>query len=216
MNLEKTTNDLIKYKTEITKTLSASHWRPYFLIKEKFSNNILSDEFRNCFCGFYIMNGPMGLNKFQKDEFFRLLSVKENNLDNILRTLYEIPGYGESHKLFLSFGTKLLHTIDNDLPIYDRNIANILELQNQTTGMLEVRIKNRVSIYNELKDNFALLFKDSKTINFLENIRKEIDVKSTENNLGWKNNLVSDVKLLDSSLWALYTIRKKSGSNQKL
>lgn len=215
MNLEKTTNDLIKYKTEIIKKLSASHWHPYFLIKEKFSNNVLDDEFKNCFCGFYIMNGPMGLNNFQKNEFFKLLSVKENNLENILRTLYEIPGYVGNHTLFLSFGTKLLHTIDNDLPIYDHNIADVLELQEQTVGTLEAKVKNRISIYDELKNNFTLLLKDSRATNFLKNTRKEIIEKSTGNNLKWKDNLVSDVKLLDSSLWALYTIREKTEGNQK-
>lgn len=215
MNLEKTINDLIKYETEIINKLSANHWHPYFLIKEKFSNGVLDDEFKNCFCGFYIMNGPMGLNNFQKDEFFKLLSAKGNNLEKILRTLYEIPGYGGNRKLFLSFGTKLLHTIDNDLPIYDRNIADVLELQNQAVGTLETKVKNRISIYDELKNNFTLLLKNSQTTNFLENIRKEINEKSTENNLEWKNNLVSDVKLLDSSLWALYTIREKTGGNQK-
>ena len=107
MNLEKIINDLTKHKTEIIKNLSANHWLPYFLIREKFSNNISDDEFKNRFCGFYIMNGPMGLNDFQKNEFFRLLSAKETDLEKILRTLYEIPGHGESHKLFLSFGTKL-------------------------------------------------------------------------------------------------------------
>ena len=39
------------------------------------------------------MNGPMGLNDFQKNEFFKLLSAKENDLEKVLRTLYEIPGY---------------------------------------------------------------------------------------------------------------------------
>lgn len=157
----------------------------------------------------------MGLNGFQKDKFFKLLSTKENDLENILRTLYEVTGYGGIHKLFLSFGTKLLHTINNDLPIYDRNIANVLELQNQAVGTLDAKVKNRISIYDELKDDFALLLRDSRITNFLENIRKEIDEKSTENNLEWKNNLVSDVKLLDSSLWALYIIRKVPRDNQK-
>src|SRR3990167_6753169 len=134
MNLEQIISDLIKYKTEIVKKLAASHWLPYFLIKEKFSNNIFDDEFKRRFCGFYIMNVPMGLNDFQKNEFFRLLSAKENNIEKILRVLYEISGYGQRRRLFLSFGTKLLHTIDNDLPIYDRNIAYGLKLENQTTG----------------------------------------------------------------------------------
>src|SRR3989344_2119020 len=182
MNLEQITNNLKKYKAEIIKKLSANHWRPYFFIKEKFSNNILDDEFKRRFCGFYIMNGPMGLNDFQKNEFFRLLSAKENNIEKVLGVLYEMPGYKQRHRLFLSFGTKLLHTIDNDLPIYDRNIAYVLELQNQAAGTFKVKIKNRIDIYSELKNNFSLLLKNQKIIDFLQDIRREIHKKSAQNN----------------------------------
>lgn len=216
MNLEQVVIDLTKYKTEITKKLSANHWRPYFFIKEKFSNNILDDEFKRRFCSFYIINGPMGLNNFQKNEFFRLLSAEENNLEKILRTLYETPGYRQIHRLFLSFGTKLLHTMDNNLPIYDRNIADVLELQNQAMGPLEAKIKNRVDIYNELKNNFILLLKDQRIIDFLQDIRKDIYKESSKNNFEWKSGLVSDVKLLDSLLWALYDSLRKHPIQRKL
>lgn len=214
MNLEQIVINLTKYKTEIIKKLSVNHWRPYFLIKGNFLKNVLDDEFRRCFCGFYIMNGPMGLNDVQKNEFFRLLSAKENDLEKILRTLYAIPSYGQSHKLFLSFGTKLLHTLNNDLPIYDRNIANILKLKSQTAGTLEAKIKNRADIYNELKNNFILLLKDYRIVDFLKNIRKEIYEECAKNNFEWKNSLVSDTKLLDSSLWALYDSLEISNSTK--
>lgn len=209
MNLEQILNSLIKYKAEIIKKLSANHWHPYFLIKEKYSKDILDDEFKKCFCSFYVMNGPMGLNDFQKNEFFRLVSAKENDLESILRVLHEIKGYGKRHKLFLSFGTKLLHTIDNNLPIYDRNIAYVLKLKNQTAGAFEIRIKNRIDIYNELKNDFALLLENSKIGSYLKDIRGEIYKSATTNHFEWKDNLVSDTKLLDSSLWALYDFIRK-------
>jgi hypothetical protein len=66
-----------------------------------------------------------------------------------------------------------------------------------------------------LKNNFILLLKDQAVIDFLRDIRKGIDKESAQNNFEWENNLVSGVKLLDSSLWALYTIRKESEENQK-
>src|SRR3989338_450121 len=215
MNLEQIISNLIKYKAEIIKKLSANHWHPYFLIKEKFSNNILDDEFKRCFCGFYIMNGPMGLNDFQKNEFFRLLSDKENNLEKILRVLYEISGYGRRHRLFLSFGTKLLHTIDNNLPIYDRNIAYVLKLENQIAGTLETKVKNRISIYNELKNDFDLLLKNPKIVSCLKDMRVEIYKAMMKNNFEWKDDFVSNTKLLDSSLWALYDSLKRRSVHKK-
>lgn len=216
MNIEKTINDLIKYKAEIVKLLSANHWCPYFLIKEKFPNDVLNNNFKNNFCYFYVMNAPMGLNDAQKNEFFRLLSEKENSLKNILKKLYEIPGYGKRHKLFLSFGTKLLHTIDNDLPIYDNNIKDVLNLEGPTYNQqFEIRIKNRISIYNELKDDFKLMLNDSRYNIYLKDLRKKIPEEHNSDNFKWRDNLVSDIKLLDSALWALYTIRKKLENYQK-
>lgn len=118
MEIEQIKSYFNKHKSEIVKKLSANRWRhfrDYFLIKEKFSKNILDDNFRNVFCAFYVVNGPMGLNDAQKNEFFKLLSLKENSLEKILKTLYEVPSYGQKQKLYLSFATKLLHTIDNNL-----------------------------------------------------------------------------------------------------
>lgn len=215
MNTKQIIDDFDEYGDKISKKLSASYWRPYFLIKEKFSRNEIDFEFIASFSAFYVMNGPMGLNDTQKNDFFRLLSSKENDLEKVLKSLYEILGYGGTHKLFLSFGTKLLHTIDNNLPIYDRNIASVLELTNQAIGTIEERIKNRIDIYIELKNNFVLLLKDQTVIDFLQDMRKEIHKESAQNNFEWKNSLVFDVKLLDSSLWALYTIRKELEENQK-
>jgi len=204
MDQEQIINDLNKYKAEIIEKLSTNHWRPYFLIKEKFSRNEIDPEFVAGFSAFYVMNGPMGLNDTQKNEFFRLLSSRENDLEKVLKSLYEILGYGGTHKLFLSFGTKLLHTIDNNLPIYDRNIAYVLGLTNQVAGSFEVKIKNRIDIYNELKNNFEMLLANSEINVYLKDMRKEIARATEISNFEWKDTLVSDTKLLDSSLWALY------------
>lgn len=207
MEVEEISSYLSKYRIEIIKKLSSNGWRhfrDYFLIREKFSRNILDDNFKNVFCAFYVINGPMGLNDVQKKEFFKLLSLKENSLEKILRRLYEIPSYGKRHRLFLSFGTKLLHTIDNDLPIYDRNIAHVLDLRNQSIGTLETKIENRIEIYKELNNKFEILLRNREIVNCLEIMRRELSKTAKSGGFNWKDNLVSDAKLLDSSLWALY------------
>lgn len=209
MEIEQIINYFNKHKSEIVQKLSANKWRhfrDYFLIQEKFSKNTLDDNFKNVFCSFYVINGPMGLNDTQKKEFFELLSLRENSLEKILKNLYEIPSYGKRNRLFLSFGTKLLHTIDNALPIYDRNIAYVLKLTNQSSGTFEEKINNRMNIYRELKDDFSLLLKNTAVMDYLKKIREEIKNMSGKDNFSWKDNLVSDTKLLDSSLWAVYDL----------
>ena len=205
--------NLNQYKLEIIEVLIAGnggHFNKYFKIKSKFIKNDFDEQFKKVFCNFYRLNGPGGLNTSQKNKFFELLFLKENDLKNNLKILHKIPGYEENKpKLFLSFVTKLQHTINDKLPIYDENIASILELQSPTyPTSLEERIKNRMDIYQELKNNFAILLADEQIKNYLKNNRQELQHKATLCKFNWFDEFISDTKLLDSSLWALYKVSR--------
>ena len=129
MEIKRIIESLKQHKSEIIEILKANNWRhfrDYFLIKEKFLSNNLDDQFEKVFSRFYIMNGARGLNIQQKKEFFKSLLLRETDLEKILVLLYNTPGYKNSCKLFFSFGTKMLHTINEKLPIYDGNIAMFL------------------------------------------------------------------------------------------
>jgi len=209
MKVEKIINQLNQHKPEIIKALLANNWRhfrDYFLIKERYLSNNIDDQFKRVFCGFYIMNGARGLTKQQKKEFFKLLSLRENDLEKILKLLYKVPGYKNSHRIFLSFGTKLLHTINEKLPIYDGNISHVLELPSQTyPASFEEKIKNRIDIYKTLKQKFDILLADVEIKNFITSVRQELQNKAVLNKFNWQNKYISDTKLLDSLLWALYS-----------
>jgi len=209
---EKIINQFNQHKSEIIKVLSANNWRhfkSYFLIREKYLSKNLDDQFKKVFCGFYIMNGARGLNRPQKNEFFKLLSLKETDLEKVLKILYEIHGYKNSRKLFLSFGTKLLHTINEKLPIYDGNIAYVLELPTQIYPVsIEERMNNRIDIYNELKRKFNILLANTGIKNYLKSVRQELQSKAELDKFDWQNKYLSDTKLLDSLLWALYSTLK--------
>ncbi len=212
IKVEKMINHLNRCKSEIIKVLSVNNWRhfqDYFLIREKYLSNNLDQRFKEVFCGFYVMNGARGLNGLQKNEFFKLLSSRKTDLGKILKVLYEIPGYRNSRRLFLSFGTKLLHTINEKLPIYDGNIAHVLELPTQTYPVsLEERIKNRIDIYEELKNRFNMLLANVEIRYYLKDVRQELQSKAELDKFNWQDKYISDTKLLDSSLWALYSILK--------
>ena len=49
---------------------------------------------------------------------------------------------------------------------------------------------------------------------FLRDLRSELTKVAKANHFEWKDNLVSDVKLLDSALWALYSVQKNP-NNEK-
>jgi len=211
--------DLNRYKPEIIKYLSQSNWQHfgyYFRIRKKIKENNLDNEFKRDFCYFYAMNGMRGLNNKQKDEFFKLLKLRENNLEKILETLHEIPGYGQKQRLFLTFGTKLLHTINIYLPIYDGNIAYVLNLTDPAyPNSLKARIKNRIDIYTELKNWFNVLLSNSSICSYLREIRKEFSKAAGIDYFEWKDNYISNTKLLDSLLWALCPILKRNIKHKK-
>ena len=204
-------NGLYKYKNEIIGLLKANNWKhfgDYFFIMAKYANGNFDEDFQKVFCRFYILNGARGLTHSQKEIFFKLLHQKKLSLNKIIKTLYNIPGYQNSRRLFLSFGTKLLHTTDTNLPIYDGNIANVLGLIKQKNlNTLEEKISNRLGIYDELKSQFISLMSNNKIRHYLIDIRQKLKKVASSEGFNWQDKLLSDPKLLDSTLWALYSIK---------
>lgn len=186
-------------------------FQEFFLIKEKYSSNKLDDQFEHVFCVFYIMNGAGGLNELQKKEFFKLLSSKETDLETILKSLYKIPGYQGKNKLFLSFSTKLINTVKNNEPIYDNNVCQLLWLPIQTNfPNHDLAIENRLYIYDILKNKFRSLLNDPSIKKILKELRYDFIKQAKEEKFLWQNTLISDEKILDSALWALYKVLKKN------
>jgi hypothetical protein len=210
MELDNIINNFEQHRNELINILSENNWKHfnlYFFIREKYLENDFGDEFKASYCKFYIMNGARGLNESQKNKYFELLIAKENKLEIILNSLYQIHGYMNRHKLFLSFGTKLLHTINEDLPIYDSNISRVLQLPRQIYSIpFEEKINNRIEIYNVLKENFKHLLNDATVRDFIKRVRCKFMQKAILENFHWQDELISDLKLLDSLLWALYQI----------
>ncbi|MDO8594083.1 MAG: hypothetical protein Q7R93_01025 [bacterium] len=212
-DVEEVIRDLILHRAGIIRTLSGgtwSHFGNYFYIQEKYLKSDLDEEFRRRFCAYYVMNGARGLNKPQQSRYFKLLAALETNLKKALRTLFAVPGYGRRHKLFLSFTTKLLHTVDGKLPIYDGNIAHVLVLPKQiSTVPLEEKIENRIAIYGELRRWFRASLKSPEVNRYLREMRALLRGAARKDHFEWKDNLLSDTKLLDSCLWALYSVLNK-------
>lgn len=75
-----------------------------------------------------------GLSKDIKCYFFYLLEKREANLEYILSELYEIPTLKGKNTMQFSFATKLLHTIDNDKPIFDSRVKSTLQIKSKGSG----------------------------------------------------------------------------------
>lgn len=169
----------------------------YFYIKENFDNdcNIChNNKFQNIYRKFYVMYSA-GLTEKHFEIYFQLLERKIDDLEKILSDLFEIKRRKGDNSVQFSFATKLLHTINNDLPIYDKHIGEVAKLSQPNDNSLskEQRIAKRVEIYNKLINFYNDILQQKEIQKLIRVIRQEFN---------WSKEKISDLKVLDYILWA--------------
>jgi len=139
-------NKIIKNQDKILSNLRQEDIDKYRWIMKKFNKgDILNDsEFQSEFKKFYIMNAA-GLSDKQKRRFFELLYNKESDLKYILKELYKIPTLKKTHSIQFSFTTKLLHTVNNNKPIFDKMVGRIID--KEVGGKIKKKKSNPALIY---------------------------------------------------------------------
>jgi len=195
MNTKEIINEIDRNQDKILSNLKQEHIDIYCWIKKEFDKdkNIAKDlEFQRKFKVFYIMNSA-GLSDKQKEKFFELLSNKEKNLEYILSELYKIPRRDGKNSIQFSFATKLIYTVDNTKPIYDRNVAKIIN-KNVLGANEKEKINSCIEIFNYLNELYLSLIKENKIKKVISRFRKKFDVNK---------NRISDVKILDFIIWSL-------------
>ena len=156
----------------------------YLFIQSEFNKGDISTNypFQFVFRLFYGMEG-VGLTKEFKKRYFELLNTRETDLRKILM------GFMQSQKkVQLSFATKLLHTVDNNQPLYDGNVRIALGLKQPKAGDIE----SYVSTYEKLKEYTSKLL--SEDMNIVKEFRNHFKVGIEK---------ISDCKVMDFILWSL-------------
>lgn len=188
-------------------TLLLSEWKPavldrYFLIKRLHNQDkqfVLTPDFQRAYAGYY------GMSRFTTQEFrkayFQLLHEEQNDLEYILRELYKYPAPNNINRVEFSFATKLLNTLDATLPIYDVNVALVLNLEPPRGDTIDARIASCLATYDNLKRSCADLISTPEAIHIIEQVRKlypdfdELDIP--------------DERVLDIILWKIGSRLKK-------
>ena len=129
----------------IGKTWKNVGFEKYAQITKTFQNvNVLESlEFQRRFNGFYRVRR----NKEWQKKYYTLMQQgkkEELSFDRILRELYLQTGRVEA-----SFASKLLHTINNDMPIWDKFVLQNLGLK-MPVCYGEKKIENAILIYKEI------------------------------------------------------------------
>jgi len=193
--IEKIINDVDENQNKILSNFDYESIVIYSFLKSEYEKgNILNNSlFQFVFRSFYGLDNA-GLSIEMKNRYFNLLEEKQTNLEIILSELYEIPTLKRKKTIQFSFATKLVHTIDNNKPIYSSEIGSRINKKPNQTGHKNVRIQSCIVLYNSLEMLYEELKKNEKIRNVISKFRLKFKVNEEK---------MSDTKVLDFILWSL-------------
>lgn len=192
--------NLIKeYREDIFNRLSKDKksFEDYNYISTEFKtdNNVANnEEFQKIYKRFYVLNAG-GLGQKLINRYFKLLQNREVDLKNILVELSKIPRLNGRPAILLSFASKLIHTVDNNQPIYDSRVAKIFNIKlNYNIKDINEKINDRLVVYSLLKKKFNEILTNREIKDIIKDFKEKLKVN------------IGDVKMLDFILWRLGNI----------
>ncbi len=151
-----------------------------------------TEEFRKMYKGFYKVRqqSPQWY-----DKYFSLMEqqVTENrSFEDLLRIMYQVGG-----RIEVSFVSKLMATVNAQLPIWDKyvliNLGKAAEWERLRSADTENRIKEASKIYTYIKCWYK---------SFLENDDGKLCIDKFDEALPTYKNKLTDIKKIDYLLWS--------------
>ena len=165
--------------------------------------NVTDDEkqnFEKLFCDLYKLSMHslhMDKNKYEafKEKFFELFWNSKNTNDITFNKLFEAIK-SNSGRCEMSFTSKMLHTLNNNYPIWDEILRN--------TNNFDISRPNKD--HSEIYENYCKSFEKFKTSDLGTKILNKYKNKAKERKIGD----ISDCKIIDFVLWQNRAITKKT------
>ncbi|SEI45273.1 hypothetical protein SAMN04244572_00336 [Azotobacter beijerinckii] len=183
------------------------HIDPYVSIRESFENQKNNTpKFRSTYRQFYKLNAARLSEKFC-ELYFALLEEHRNDeyiqVESITNSLYELESNSKgTHAVHFSFASKLVHTINNDLPVYDSMVAAFYFFPNIKSNWNKAKkIEEYLTSYHFLINEYKRVIENNLLGQAIEQFRERFEVGIE----------YSDVKLIDTLIWR-YTALLKSGA----
>ena len=161
----------------------------------------LTEDYKRDYRSFWGMNRAMFSPEFY-DAYFNLLAEglrqgERRSLDirEVLKRLYDAPNNRKA--LQFSFATKLLHTIDPTLPVYDRMVAYFYFLDlPKTSQTLSNRIDALAGLHRLLVQEYARVREEGLLAPALAAFREAYQPKH-----------FTDEKIIDTLIWSFVGLR---------
>ncbi|MEK7217764.1 MAG: hypothetical protein AAB374_02135 [Patescibacteria group bacterium] len=187
-------------RNEIISNISRESIDVYLWLKNEYKKiNVENNTvFQFIFRSYYRLDSA-GLGEKLKNRYFELLNRKENNLGIILDELSKIPTTKNQFTVQYSFATKLIHTIDNNKPIYDNEVAAVIH-RTVVGHNVKARIESAKEVYAYLKNLYTELINDGKIKKVITQFRSRFG-SDTKN--------ITDQKTLDFLIWSLGKLKRK-------
>ena len=192
---------IVKNQKKIFANIKPESIAVYLFLKNEYKrgdvkNNLL---FQFVFRSYYRLDSA-GLSDRQKIKYFELLASHKNHLKIILNDLYKLKDLQNKNKVQFSFATKLLHTLDNNEPIFDAEVSRVFP-KSKPEGKRKKKIESCPIKYGILKDTYSSLLQDERIKKIILEFRSTFNVRN--------KNKMSDVKVLDFIIWSLGKLNKK-------
>jgi hypothetical protein len=171
----------------------------YEALREKIAKDSL---FKFLFRSYYMTR----INFKQSEKFFKLLAnFQLDDSDDFDRKVHEVLSRLQMRTyratgiqmIEYSYGSKLLHTINNTYPIYDSRVHSALSLPSIYAQSVngEKKIKRFLSIYHTINEYYENIIEN----NLLDVVITQLEASKDTSKLNYKTN---PVKLLDFIFWA--------------
>lgn len=173
-------NITIKKKNGKETIIAKNFLEKYLYIKEHYANGTfitsggsIDPEFRAIYLDFYTIVVGIHVTQAFIDEYFALLKESkewgedwdEHAMHGYVAArlepfLFPSKNGDKKKKYQYSFISKLLHTANNELPIYDQNIHKVLEIERDPAGTSKMLYAKRINCGVSTLDEIGDLYKD--------------------------------------------------------
>jgi hypothetical protein len=195
MKINEITSKIEAHSNEIVASLTQRDVQFYQFIKNELKRTNVAENliFQLVYSKFYTLDNRKLSPEF-KLEYFRIMEELKSNetidLETILFKLHDIP-LRDSFKFHFSFASKLAHTLDENVPIWDSQIAKMFSFK-RPIGDDWAKIADD---FIDQIENIQSAYKEIITNNLLEKSLKAFDDK-------FKGNDISTYKKIDFIFWS--------------
>ena len=195
MKLEEITKRTLVCEKAVIKEISRSNLEVYRFIQDEFNNTDVSKNliFQFVYCNFYTLDKQKVDADFIRGYFELMQSLKGSKDLDLVSLLFEVYNIEtkRERKFHYSFTSKLAHTIDNNIPIWDSRIADLFSLNLKSVQDKKVNGEKFRNCIITLQEQYEKVISE----NLLYSTLNKFNEKFKEFNL-------SDTKKLDFIFWS--------------